>query len=207
MPSDALKAVARTHAAKIVSGEVSPSDGARAIWTDVFYHLEPGDHFADGFVFWGYEIDTAETEARRWFCEAAVLNLARRLVCEGGGTNGAAPIRRGRVTLDDLAALHWLEPWRAVVSGLEVELKNEIGEGHPLFGQKAISVARRFDSDDVLFLLLEHPSPLAVVHLTWMGRTEKNCNWPHTTLYGSMDDFVERCMRPDHQAYAGSGRA
>jgi hypothetical protein len=205
MPSDALKAVARAHAAKIVSGEVSPSDGARAIWTDVFYHLEPGDHFADGFVFWGYEIDTAETDARRWFCEAAVLNLARRLVHDAG-TNGTS-IRRGRVTLDDLAGLHWLEPWRAVVSGLEVELKNEIGEGHPLYGQKAISVARRFDSDDVLFLLLEHASPLAVVHLTWTGRTEKNSNWPHTALYASLDDFVQRCMKPDHDEYARySGR-
>ena len=205
MPSDALKAVARTHAAKIVSGEVSPSDGARAIWTDVFYHLEPGDHFADGFVFWGYEIDTAETDARRWFCEAAVLNLARRLVHEENGASGE-PMRRGRVTLDDLAGLQWLEPWRAVVSGLEVELKNEIGDGHPLYGQKAISVARRFDSDDVLFLLLEHSSPLAVVHLTWTSRTEKNRNWPQTTLYASMDDFVERCMKPDHAEHTGSSR-
>jgi len=196
MPSDALKALARAHAARIVSGEVSPSDGARAIWTDVFYHLEPGDHFADGFVFWGYEIDTAETDARRWFCEAAVLNLARRLVHENGAS--AEPVQRGRVTLDDLAALQWLEPWRAVVSGLEVELKNEVGEGHALYGQKAISVARRFDTDDVLFLLLEHPSPLAVVHLTWTGRTEQNRNWPHTTFYASLDDFVERRMKPDH---------
>lgn len=204
MPSDALKALARAHAARIVSGDVSPSDGARAIWTDVFYHLEPGDHFADGFVFWGYEIDTAETDARRWFCEAAVLNLARRLVKEHSGSNGTQ-IRRGRVTLDDLGALQWLEPWRAVVSGLEVELKNEIGEGHPLYGQKAISVARRFDSDDVLFLLLEHAAPLAVVHLTWMGRTEKNSNWPHTTFYGSMDDFVERCMKPDHLERVAGG--
>lgn len=203
MPSDALKAVARTHAAKIVSGEVSPSDGARAIWTDVFYHLEPGDHFADGFVFWGYELDTAETDARRWFCEAAVLNLARRLVQEAPAANGGGPARRGRVTLDDLAAVQWLEPWRAVVSGLEVELRNELGDTHPLFGQKAISVARRFNSDDVLFLLLEHASPLAVVHLTWTGRTGKDRHWPHTTFYASMGDFIEHCMKPDHRDHKG----
>ena len=203
MPSAALKALARAHAARIVSGEVSPSDGARAIWTDVFYHLEPGDHFADGFVFWGYEIDTAETDARRWFCEAAVLNLARRLVEEENGAS-AEPIRRCRVTLDDLAAVRWLEPWRAVVSGLEVELKNELGHGHPLYGHKAISVARRFDTDDVLFLLLEHPSPLAVVHLTWTGRTERNGLEPHATLYASMEDFVERRMKPDRDEFWGS---
>ena len=200
MPSEALKALARAHAARIVSGEVTPSDGARAIWTDVFYHLEPGDHFADGFVFWGYELDIAETDARRWFCEAAVLNLARRLVQDDSGVSGNGI--RGRVTLDDLAAVQWLEPWRAVVSGLEVELRNEVGDVHPLYGQKAISVARRADTDNVLFLLLEHAQPLAVVHLTWTGRTERHRDWPHTTFYSSLEDFIERCMIPDHRAFS-----
>jgi hypothetical protein len=205
MPSEALRAVARAHAARIVSGEVTPSDGARAIWTDVFYHLELGDHFVDGFIFWGYELDTAETDARRWFCEAAVVNLARRLLKD---TRGTAPQlaqdgRRVRVTLDDVSAVHWLEPWRAVVPGLEVELRNETSPGHPLFGQKAISVARRFDSDDVLFLLLEHPAPLAVVHLSWTGRPERHSAWPHTTFYESLEDFAEQCMGPDHRERIG----
>jgi hypothetical protein len=112
------------------------------------------------------------------------------------------------VTLDDLAALQWLEPWRAVVSGLEVELKNELGAGHVLHGHKAISVARRFDTDDVLFLLLEHPSPLAVVQLTWTGRTERTSQSPRTTLYASLEDFIERRMTPDHDEHtrrAGNG--
>lgn len=203
MPSEALKAVARAHAAKIVSGQVSPSDGARAIWTDVFYHLEPGDHFADGFVFWGYELDCAESAARRWFCEAAVVNLARRLVADvptRPHSNGVA--MRGRVTLDDLAILKWHEPWCAVVPGLEIELRNETGEGHPLFGQKAISVGRRRDSDDVLFLLLDHPSPLAVVQLTWTGRPERNGDWPRTTFYSSLQEFVDRRMTSDHREFS-----
>ena len=200
MPSEALKAVARAHAAKIVSGEVAPSDGARAIWTDVFYHLEPGDHFADAFVFWGYELDIAETDARRWFCEAAVVNLARRLVADIPAAPNAAG-HRARVTLDDLAALAWREPWRPIVPGLEVELRNETCDGHPLFGQKAISVGRRHDTDDVLFLLLEHPAPLAVVHLTWRGRPERAGSWPHTTFYSSLQEFVDRCMTPDHREF------
>lgn len=205
MPSEALKAVARAHAARIVSGEVTPSDGARAIWTDVFYHLELGDHFVDGFIFWGYELDTAETDARRWFCEAAVVNLARRLLEESSanGHRSEPAARRGRVTLDDVSAVHWLEPWRAVVPGLEVELRNEASAGHPLFGQKAISVARRFDSDDVLFLLLDHPAPLAVVHLSWTGRPERNSAWPHTTFYESLEQFAEQCMVPDHRERVG----
>lgn len=80
MPSDELKARARLHAARIVSGQVSPSDGARAIWTDVFYHLELGDHYVDGFVFWGYELDIAENDYRRIACERAIVNLAKELL-------------------------------------------------------------------------------------------------------------------------------
>lgn len=201
MPSEELKAVATAHAARIVSGEVSPADGARAIWTDVFYHLDLGDHFVDGFIFWGYELDTAETDARRWFCEAAVINLARRMLEEANGRPGS--VRRARVTLDDLSAIHWVEPWRAVVPGLEVELRNECSAGHPLFGQKAISVARRFDSDDVLFLLLDHPAPLAVVHLSWTGRPERNPDWPHTTFFDSLEEFVEKRLTPDHMERIG----
>jgi hypothetical protein len=200
MPSDELRAVARACAAKIVSGEVSPSDGARAMWTDVFYHLELGDHFVDGFIFWGYELDTAESEQRRWFCEAAIMNLARRMLKEAPTPVNGAP-HRPRPTLDDLSAVQFLEPWRQAVPGLESELRNEVSEGHPLFGRKAISVARRKDSDDVLFLLLDHPSPLAVVHLTWTGRSERNSTWPQTTFYTSLQDWVERCMKPDHDQY------
>jgi hypothetical protein len=202
MPSDELRAVARACAQKIVSGEISPSDGARAIWTEVFYHLELGDHFVDGFVFWGYELDTAESDARRWFCEAAIMNLARRMLKDAPApaANGSTP--RPRPTLDDLSVVQFLQPWRKAIPGLEAELRNEVGDGHPLFGRKAISVARRQDSDDVLFLLLDHPSPLAVVHLTWTGRPERHSSWPQTTFFTSLHDWVERCMRPDHEDFS-----
>jgi hypothetical protein len=214
VPSDELKALARAYAEKIVSGELSPTDGARAIWTDVFYHLEMGDHFVDGFIFWGYELDTAETDARRWFCEAAITNLAKRMLQDGpactNGTGKPGPRdadlasrggKPGRLTLDDLAAMQFLDPWFRAVPGLEGELRNEVSEGHPLYGKKAISVARRQDSDDVLFLLLDHQSPLAVVHLTWSGRPERTSNWPQTTFYTSLQDWVERCMKPDHAEF------
>ena len=200
MPSDELRALTRAYAVKIVSGEMSPSDGARAIWTDVFYHLEMGDHFVDGFIFWGYELDTAETDARRWFCEAAITNLAKRMLQdEPAAVNDAG--QHARPTLDDLDAVQFLAPWRPVVPGLEAELRNEVSEGHALYGRKAISVARRKDSDDVLFLLLDYPSPLAVVHLTWTGRAERNTNWPQTTFYTSLHDWIARCMTPDHAEF------
>ena len=77
MPSpDVLKALARTIAARIVSGEVTPAEGARAIWTDVFYHLELGDHSVDQFVYWADAVEDADDDERREFCEAAIRRIA-----------------------------------------------------------------------------------------------------------------------------------
>jgi hypothetical protein len=98
----------------------------------------------------------------------------------------------------DLANLQWLEPWHPAPSGLESELEKEISPKHPLFGLKAISIGRRNDCDDVLFFLPDNSYPLAVVHLTWTGKRETNPEWPHTTFYSSLDDWIARCMKPDH---------
>jgi len=77
MPSPGeLRALARTHAARIVSGAVTPAEGARAIWTDVFYHLELGDHSVDQFVYWADAVEDAETDERRQFCEDAIVRIA-----------------------------------------------------------------------------------------------------------------------------------
>jgi hypothetical protein len=100
------------------------------------------------------------------------------------------------MNLDDLVNLRWLEPWEPASSGLEAELTKEVSRGHPLFGREAVSVGRRGDCDDVLFFLPGGLSPLAVVHLTW--RPEKSPEWPHTNFYTSLDDWVERCMKPEH---------
>ena len=75
-----LRTIARAHAQRIVSADVSPYDGARAIWTDVFYHLAPDDHLVDGFVYWADQVDDAENDERRQACEAAIVALAQRLL-------------------------------------------------------------------------------------------------------------------------------
>lgn len=80
MPPDALKAVARTHAARIVSGEITPAAGARAIWIDVFYHLEEDDHCVDPFVYWADAIEDADTDERRVFCESAIVRIAEEFL-------------------------------------------------------------------------------------------------------------------------------
>ena len=84
MPSsEELKALARTIAARIVSGDVTPAAGARAIWTDVFYHLELGDHSVDQFVYWADAIEDAEDDDRRQFCEAAIIRIATEFLKNG----------------------------------------------------------------------------------------------------------------------------
>lgn len=75
-PDDALKLRARTIAARIVSGEMTPAAGARAIWTDVFYHLELGNHSVDQFVYWADAIEDADTAERLQFCESAIRRIA-----------------------------------------------------------------------------------------------------------------------------------
>ena len=47
------------------------------MWTDVFYHLELGDHSVDQFVYWADSIEDADDEARRRFCEDAIVRIAR----------------------------------------------------------------------------------------------------------------------------------
>jgi hypothetical protein len=81
MPSpETLRVLARTIAARIVSGEVTPAEGARSIWTDVFYHLELGDHSVDQFVYWADAVEDAEDDARREFCEAAIRRIAAQFL-------------------------------------------------------------------------------------------------------------------------------
>ena len=50
------------------------------------------------------------------------------------------------------------------------ELQRELSPEHPLFGQRFIAVARRFDCDDALFRIEGAPERFAVVHLTWRGQ-------------------------------------
>ena len=94
--------------------------------------------------------------------------------------------------------IEWLEPWHAVAEGsaLEAELAREVCDGHPLRGHMVRAVGRRADSDDVLYFLPGHEFAFAVVHLTWAK--ESRPGWPATDFYSSADDWVERCMRPDH---------
>ncbi len=68
-----------------------------------------------------------------------------------------------------------LDPWYALTndgSGLVAELNRELSKHSEIYGLKAKAIARRDDCDDVLFEIEGRQEKLAVVHLTWSGKTE-----------------------------------
>lgn len=104
--------------------------------------------------------------------------------------------------------LQWLEPWERVEAhseGLVQELLRELRPGHVLQGLSVAAAARRVDCDDVLFATDNPAMPLAVVHLTWSGQMEPIPESPYTTGYKSWDDWIERCLLPDHREYRQNG--
>ena len=98
--------------------------------------------------------------------------------------------------------VRWLEPWVAVEdfgwthdktveyqNGWETQLKREVGPSHILFGQSAKLIARRFDTDDALFLLPD--DRVAEVHLTWSRGVEVDPVWPNTAIFESLDEWAK----------------
>lgn len=92
-------------------------------------------------------------------------------------------------------------PWKGISPGdaetLGDELARELAPGHPLHGVKTRAVARRIDTDDVLFALEGHAHEFACVHLTWSGAPEPAPSWPAATLYRDWDDWRRRGMLQD----------
>lgn len=101
----------------------------------------------------------------------------------------------------DIENINWLDPWIYKLSGLENELRRELSQKHVLSQCQAIAMGRRTDNDDVLFYLPENTPAWAVVHLTW--QKENSANWPYTETYQSIEEFIEKRMKPDHQEQNG----
>jgi hypothetical protein len=53
----------------------------------------------------------------------------------------------------------------------------------------------------VLFVSVDEPRVIAVVHLTYANRREMDPRWPGTTFFNSMEDWIERGMRADHEDF------
>jgi hypothetical protein len=96
----------------------------------------------------------------------------------------------------------FLEPWthvRQYASNLEKELHKETTQGHPLYARKVSAIARRNDSDDVLFEVDSPDFRFAVVHLTCTGESEHDPRWPGTELFATFEDWIKNRMDPDHK--------
>jgi hypothetical protein len=78
-------------------------------------------------------------------------------------------------------------------------LRNELSADHVLFGIPVTALAKRIDSDDVLFSTADPSKPFVVVHITWRGSAESDPIWPTTTIYESWQDWTTRCMKADHE--------
>lgn len=101
----------------------------------------------------------------------------------------------------DFNGFPWVSPWQSISDrgreAYEHELTLEVGMDHPLYAVKVRAVARTCDGDDILFTTSDHVAPLAVVHLTFRGRQEKDPKWPSVVLYRDLDHWISRRMLPD----------
>ncbi len=105
--------------------------------------------------------------------------------------------------LPDSNLVPWLEPWVPATTGLEKELERELGVGHVLFGKPCRAVARRIDKDEVLFQVKGGTHAFAVVRLARSRQPGTDPAFPETEVYSSMDEWVEKRMKPDHEEFMG----
>ena len=104
--------------------------------------------------------------------------------------------------------IEYLEPW--IVPGqyadnLVKELEREVTEGHALWKVGTRAIARRSDSDDVLFEIKSDQGKYAVVDLTWSGEPEPDTRWPNTRVFATIESWTDECMKTDHAEFIRSG--
>ncbi len=94
------------------------------------------------------------------------------------------------------------EPWFAIEDarrpGFVTELNLEAAEGHPLYGVRAVAVARCEGCDRVVFRVEAPPmTRWALVHLTWSRGTEPP-PWPTTVTFDDAPPLLEALGRHQH---------
>lgn len=91
----------------------------------------------------------------------------------------------------------WIAPWKPISAelsrSLTEEFRREAPAGHALFDRNVVAIGRREGCDDVLFYLGESKPRFAVVQLTYHQETLPE--WPFTTLYETVEDWMETCIR------------
>jgi hypothetical protein len=107
--------------------------------------------------------------------------------------------------------IHFELPWVRVTpeekARFEAELVAEKCLLHNLATVDCCPVARRLDSDHVLFAIDPHLCECAVIHLTWSGRVEMDPRYPAFELYATFDDWIQERMVPDHNEFSSDHHA
>lgn len=100
-------------------------------------------------------------------------------------------------------AFEFILPWERVAPAFDLgeELAREVAPGHRLEGKAVRTVARRVDTDDVLFRVDTEPPVYASVHLTWNATRETDSAWPHTLLFDSLESWRSEVMLVDVSDY------
>jgi hypothetical protein len=98
------------------------------------------------------------------------------------------------------SSIPFLWPWKALSANTgasDAELRQEIGKEHVLYGRGFRAVGVTVESDDWLFELDD--GTFAQVHLTYTHNPpEASPNYPRTSLYETLADWMLAVMVPDH---------
>jgi hypothetical protein len=87
--------------------------------------------------------------------------------------------------------LGWFYPDHETTQNLYAELQRELPPGHLLAGRALETFAWRAGAtDDVLFRHVTEPEGFAVIHLSWLGRTEINALHPSVEFDGTFAGFL-----------------
>ena len=99
--------------------------------------------------------------------------------------------------------IDWLEPWDSLCVNTEYfekQLYKEVGKTHILYGKQVKAIGRKYDCDDYLFRVTDTEFTYAVVHLTY-STNNNSPNYPRTRVYKDLNDWINNCMKPDHDLY------
>ena len=77
-------------------------------------------------------------------------------------------------------------------ANFHAELLRELPDEHALFGVPLETFAAREGNDDTLFRFRGNPRRFALVHLTWLGRTEIDADHPSLLFAGTFEEFLQR---------------
>jgi hypothetical protein len=87
--------------------------------------------------------------------------------------------------------LGWFYPDADTALTLHAELLRELPPGHLLTGRVVDVFAWRGGAtDDVLFRHRDEPERFTVIHLSWLGRTEINAEYPAVEFDGPFAAFL-----------------